>query len=253
MPTLKLPSVTVCAASSVNINATIDALLVCADQIDFAECLFFTDANVLPPDPIRTIPVARLASGADYSDFILHRLINHVRTTHCLIVQWDGFVLDAGRWDARFLDYDYIGAPWPQFPDAGNVGNGGFSLRSVRLLQACQDPRFRDGHPEDVAICRSNRRLLEEEYGIRFADRSVAEKFAFERTPPRPSFGFHGVFNIAPLFGVARMEALYASLDERSSVFRDYWRLLRQLAWRSGGTRLMGQLSWDRFRAMLPD
>ena len=37
---------------------------------------------------------------------------------------------------------DYIGAPWPHFRDGHNVGNGGFSLRSRRLLEACRELPF---------------------------------------------------------------------------------------------------------------
>ena len=139
---------TLCAASSVNIDATVEALRASADQIDFAECLLFTDADVSLPDGIRNIPARRFNSGRDYSHFLLEGLVDHVRTPHCLIVQWDGFVLDAGRWNPAFLDYDYIGAPWPQFHDGHDVGNGGFSLRSARLLQACRDSGSRLSIPK---------------------------------------------------------------------------------------------------------
>ena len=53
-----------------------------------------------------------------------------------LIIQHDGFILNHKAWDNEFLNYDYIGAPvyW-----MGNklieVGNGGFSLRSKKLLK----------------------------------------------------------------------------------------------------------------------
>src|SRR6185503_18873241 len=116
-------------------------------------------------------------------------------------VQWDGFVIDAGSWREQFLEFDYIGAPWLQFADGYDVGNGGFSLRSRRLLEACAGADFIPSHPEDVAICRTNRPMLEKMHGIRFADAQLAETFAFERTAPRPSFGFHGAFNLAPTVG----------------------------------------------------
>lgn len=243
---------TLCAASSVNIDATVEALRASADQIDFAECLLFTDADVSLPDGIRNIPARRFNSGRDYSHFLLEGLVDHVRTPHCLIVQWDGFVLDAGRWNPAFLDYDYIGAPWPQFHDGHDVGNGGFSLRSARLLQACRDVRFKVVHPEDVAICRTNRLLLENEHGIRFADRQVAERFAFERTTPRTRpFGFHGVFNMISMLGVERFREIYGILDDRQTVFRDYALLMRQLRSSRRGTRLGSRILWDWLRAGL--
>jgi hypothetical protein len=252
MPRLELPSVTLCAASSVNIDATVEAIRASADRIDFAECLLFTDAAVSAPAGTRVIPVPRLASGRDYSQFLLHGLVNHIRTPHCLVVQWDGFVLDPGCWDPAFLDYDYVGAPWPQFRDDRDVGNGGFSLRSMKLLQACQDPAFVDGHPEDVAICRTNRELLEQEYGIRFANRDVAGRFAFERTTPlHPTFGFHGVFNMIAVLGIDRFRTLYGMLDDRQTVFRDCALLVRQLKSIRSGKRFGLRIWWDRLRAGL--
>jgi hypothetical protein len=66
-------------------------------------------------------------------------------------------VFDAARWRDAFLEYDYIGASWLQFDD----GNGGFSLRTRRLMELCRDPAFVPVHPEDLAIGRTNRAWLE--------------------------------------------------------------------------------------------
>lgn len=143
---------------------------------------------------IRHIPPFRNVD--EYSRFILTSLVDHIETSHALLVQWDGFALDAGAWDDAFLEYDYIGAPWPQFAAPFNVGNGGFSLRSRRLMEALRDPRLTLHGPEDVCICRTNRALLEDHYGLRFAPFEVAARFAYERGPlPSATFGFHGLFN----------------------------------------------------------
>jgi hypothetical protein len=233
-----LSNVTLCAATSVNVSATVEALRRSAEQATFARCLLFTDATIADlPAGIELVPIARLGSSADYSAFVLTGLADHVSTPHCLIIQWDGFVIDAGQWDRGFLDFDYIGAPWPQFPHGGNVGNGGFSLRSRRLLEACRDPAFKPGHPEDVAICRTNRARLEQR-GIRFADQETAARFAFERTVNEgPTFGFHGIFNMVSALGVDRFWEIYSTLDDRRTAFADYWRLMRQL----GGKGALGR------------
>ena len=174
MKRLSLPTVTLCAATSVNVTATIMALTRCLDLIDFADCLLFGVPRDSETDRrIRCMDVPILESGADYSNFILHELVSYVTSSHVLIIQWDGFVLDELRWDERFLSYDYIGAPWPQFRDGHDVGNGGFSIRSRRLMEACNDARFVSQHPEDVAICRTNRNLLEAK-GIVFAEKALA-------------------------------------------------------------------------------
>lgn len=254
MKRIALPMVTLCAATSVNLPATISALRECLHKVAFAECLLFTDAAVdASHADIRVVPIAPLGSADDYSEFILRGLVDHVQTSHCLVIQWDGFVLDADQWDSGFLDVDYIGAPWPQFDDGHDVGNGGFSLRSRRLLEACRDPRFRGGQAEDVAICRANRKLLEEEHGLRFADRATAERFAFERSAPSGStFGFHGVFNMIPAVGPERFWDLYGGLDDTTTAFVDYRVLMGQLGlgrhalWRR--TRLTAQIIQHLFR-----
>ncbi len=83
---------------------------------------------------------------------MLRDLASHVETSHALCIQWDGYVLRGQAWDPAFLTYDYIGAPWPHFSDGHNVGNGGFSLRSRRLLEACRQLPFDGQTAEDVVI-----------------------------------------------------------------------------------------------------
>jgi len=78
------------------------------------------------------------------------------------------------------------------------VGNGGFSLRSKRLLQTVAQPWFQllPGAAEDDLICRNYRPILEQQHQIRFAPPQLAERFAYERgIPAAPTFGFHGMFN----------------------------------------------------------
>ena len=231
MPKLTLPTVTLCAAASVNVRATIEALRRCLRQVDFAQALLLTDADIADAErSIRIVRIEHLRSARDYSFFILKRLHKHIDTEHCLLVQWDGFVIDAQAWTPKFFAFDYIGAPWPQFGRGRNVGNGGFSLRTRKLLQACADDRFRASHPEDLAICHANRSFLEDEYDIRFADETIAHQFAFERIPAAaPTFGFHGVFNLVPILGRDAFWDLYRQLDDRGTIRPDYRLLMKQL------------------------
>ena len=130
----------------------------------------------------------------DYSDLLLTGLCQCVFGTHVLIIQWDSFILHPELWTNDFLQYDYIGAVWPHHPNTP-VGNGGFSLRSVKLLEVLESPRITKRHPEDFCICADNRVILEREFDIRFAPTNVAEQFAVERSDWHPAFGFHGFFN----------------------------------------------------------
>ena len=118
-------------------------------------------------------------------------------------------------WDPAFLDCDYIGAAWHWHDDGMRVGNGGFSLRSRRLLDALQDPRIGLGGAEDETICRTFRPLLEREYGIRFADEPLADRFSFEAAyPVGKPFGFHGLFNFCRVVPPAELAALPAAFSD---------------------------------------
>jgi Protein of unknown function (DUF5672) len=243
---LALPQVTLCAATSVNVEATFRALEASLGQVDFADCLLFTDSPVQPRHPaIRVVPIQRLVSAQAYSEFLFKHLADHVATSHCLVVQWDGHVLDAGRWDAAFLNHDFIGASWPHFRDGHNVGNGGFSLRSRRLLQMCQSPRFRVAHPEDITIGRTHRAWLES-HGLRFASSALADRFSAERAgDPLNSFGYHGVWHMPRVLGMESFWEIYRTLDERSTIRHDVSAMLRQVGEGSGGTGRALQLLSD--------
>jgi len=247
-PRLQLPQVTLCAVSSVNIAATLRALEVSRAHIDFAACKFFTDAAVPDSADVTVVPVPHLASATAYSNFMLRDLVDHIDTSHCLIVQWDGHVLDTGRWQPAFLDHDFIGASWPQFSDGHDVGNGGFSLRSRRLMQACRSADFRVSHPEDVAIGRTNRSWLEER-GLRFAPRALADGFSAERAgDPQRSFGYHGVWHMPHVVGDAAFWDIYAGLDDRSTVGVDLAALVRCVAKGPGGVGKALRLTVDAAR-----
>jgi hypothetical protein len=141
----------------------------------------------------------------DYSDLLLTGLRQYITGSHVLIIQWDSFILHPELWADEFLQYDYIGAVWPHHPDTP-VGNGGFSLRSVKLLEALESPTITKRHPEDFCICVDNKATLENQFGIRFAPTNVAEQFAVERSEWHPAFGFHGFFNFYRALGDAELE-----------------------------------------------
>jgi hypothetical protein len=137
----------------------------------------------------------------EYAKVMLKGVYEHVDTNHALYVQWDGMANDKSKWDNIYQSFDYIGAPWPWQPDGLNVGNGGFSLRSRRLLEVCaSDSRINltSDTPiaEDNVIGINNRQYLETKYNIQFADTNSAKKFSYELGEFRDSFGFHGLWNV---------------------------------------------------------
>jgi hypothetical protein len=249
-PRLDLPQVTLVAVTSVNVAATVVALERSMAQVAFGAVKLIADhaPEALPPG-IEWVKIAPLASASAYSSFVLERLADYVETSHCLLVQWDGHVLDGERWRPEFLDCDYVGASWPQFDDGHDVGNGGFSLRSRVLLEACRSPGFRPSHPEDLAIGRDNRAWLEAQ-GLRFASRAIADAFSAERrSDPAMSFGYHGIWHMPRLLGREAFWDIYSKLDERTSARHDFRSLLWQLALGRGGIGRAVMLIRDQLRA----
>jgi hypothetical protein len=142
----------------------------------------------------------------EYNQFCLAELYRYIQTSHCLTIQSDSYIANAGTWEDGWLQYDYIGAPWPPGHSGTEyrVGNSGFCLRSRALLEATSvlpndayvwrgkvKPSCRD----DVITCVMYRPHLEG-LGLRFAPVDVAARFAFENpTPEAPTldgqFGVH--------------------------------------------------------------
>jgi hypothetical protein len=165
------------------------------------------------------------------------------------VVQWDGFITDPTRWDPRFLEYDYIGAPWPDQDPA--VGNGGFSLRSRRLVDALAAMDTPEVHPEDHRICQLYRPQLEADFGIRFAPVELAARFSWETgEPPGPSFGFHAFFNFHRVLDEGELLAYFDLCDTGILYSVPARRLLKQL-YRTGMHRAADRLHALRMQGPL--
>lgn len=159
-----------------------------------------------------------------YNIFLLKNLADHINTEHIINIHYDGFCVNKQYWSDEFLEYDYIGSPtykdWAPLaaslkshdlydlaPNTWYNGGGGFTLRSKKLLKALQDARIDTTlsnknfeRCEDATISIKFRKLLEDEYKIKFAPMDVSLKWCTELLTGLPfSFGFHGWTNI-PLF-----------------------------------------------------
>lgn len=160
-------------------------------EILFPKCprIFFSSDSSIKPSAMR-IDMAKLSGMGDWNYFVNYMVPNHIRTDFAMSVHDDGFPICPELWEDRFLEYDYIGAPWPD----GVVGNGGFNIESKKLLElklkisAAGAKRV----ASDEWICRKHRRWLERQ-GIRFAPANVALRFSTELVGrDLYSFGFHG-------------------------------------------------------------
>ena len=233
-PTLNLSSVTLLAVDTRAPGMALRALEHSARHARFARCLLLSHGKAIAalPPGIEWVDIGPIASAAAYSTFMLGGLLPYVDTPHVLVVQWDGFVIDAAAWDPSFLDSDYLGAPWGKAPQGHRVGNGGFSLRSRRLLQVLQQPLLQAQwhHPEDICIAQTLRGPLETQHGIRFGTLAQAQRFAFENeTPTAPCFGFHGAFNLHRVLTPAELAATLVELPDSLVVSRDGFKTARAL------------------------
>jgi hypothetical protein len=187
-------------------------------HIDPKEIVIISDREILPG--ARHVIRPPVANIAEYAGIMLNGVGEHVNTDHALYVQWDGIAHDQAQWTDDFLNYDYVGAVWPWEPATRNVGNGGFSLRSKRLLDICAtDHQIRlteqDSVAEDKIIGNIKRDYLEQTHNIKFAPETLAKQFSFELGNYVPSFGFHGLWNVFHFMSDADMDYYVERIDYR--------------------------------------
>jgi hypothetical protein len=210
---LNLNNITLVSVSSVNIERTITALKHSMKGILFGDVILLTDKDVSSND-IKIVKIEPI-DYIGYSHFIIYELYKYVNTEFVLIIQEDGFVVNPDKWNYKFLDYDYLGAPFPipnntdkisyrdPFGNLQRVGNGGFSLRSKKILELPTKlnlewkPYF-GYYNEDGFFAVHNKHIFEEN-GCKFPSPDIAANFSIEYQTPETigikSFGFHGKHN----------------------------------------------------------
>lgn len=250
---LSLPDVTLVCVDTRTPKQALEAMHRCMSRVDFGRAIFFGN-EIEEPDAdyligIDWVGIPALRTIGEYSRFVLLGLLPHVHTSHCLIVQWDGFVVDASMWRDDFLSMDYIGSPWYRKGQIIGVGNGGFSLRSRRLLEALSQLPCDGDDAEDDVICKHLRQELVERFGVQFAPADVAAQFGIEQGPWRPTFGFHGIEHFAWAFSEAGLEDWLNTAPDELILHRHTRKLVksliaarhRRLAWRLNAMRARKQ------------
>ena len=158
----------------------------------------FENVKLLSPYNLKSKEWKRIKPMKDremYCKFVIKELHKFVDTSHFLLFQNDGWILNPDAWDDDFLNYDYIGAPWhwDEYPQ----GNGGFTLRSKSFMEECSRIIINQYEPEDLVICTKYKPYLEKK-GFKFAPREVAERFSLEKNARytdkwNGQFGFHDI------------------------------------------------------------
>lgn len=203
---VEVPSISLVSVACTKVTETIEAMKKCQSGMEFGRAILFTHEDV-EAEGIDVVKIDQL-DYKGYNEFVAMKLWQYIGTEYVLLVQNDGYITDFSKWTDDFFRYDYIGAPWPLPTDdfsyktksgqVVRVGNGGFSLRSLRLLKAptILDLEFTDNGSgywhEDGFLCVHSRDELEA-YGIKFAPVEVAAQFSTELQVPETvkSFGGH--------------------------------------------------------------
>lgn len=225
-------SISITCVDALNYYPTIKALKSTLNCVDVDKVYWFSDI----PYPSRLdidvqwIEIDRFKKYTEEYNYILLKLCpKFVETDYNIIIHSDGYAVNKDAWTDEFLNYDYIGAQWT-WHENKKVGNGGFSLRSKKLYEALIDlnvpwkldqfdssiqsdstkyviDTFHDKViPEDNIICRIYRKILENEYSVKFATEDVADRFSIEHNLSSSwlgkSLGFHGKHGVARHYNV---------------------------------------------------
>ena len=104
-----MKEITIVAASDLYINETINALKVSSELLNPYKTIFFTSHSYLKSKKKENIifqKIKPLRSKSDYSNFIIFELYKYIKTSHVLIVQWDGFIINPKKWKKNFILFE---------------------------------------------------------------------------------------------------------------------------------------------------
>ena len=199
-----MKNITIVAIDSLNYKLTEWAIRQTKKILPDSPVMVISDKNFYKGDKQDIYVPCDPFNRYTHSVICLQGPIQHLETDYALYIQYDGFPVDKTAWTDEFLEYDYIGAPWPFHAEGQQVGNGGFSLRSRKLMELAKDlePHYDRGHDsfwlEDGMIGIHYRPYLESQ-GVRFAPVELAHRFSHEHPfgQRHKSFGFHDKANLA--------------------------------------------------------
>lgn len=191
---LKLPKVTLCAVGSEKYRDQQQKIL------DYSSAYIEFGA-------IKNI-IADIPNIDEWNRFIVYELGDYIDTEYAILVHPDGGIGNPFAWDNKWLEYDFIGSPFPlptddfSYRDVNGViqrvGNS-VSLRSKKLLQlpkkiGMEWKPFHGFYNEDGFVS-VNMRHVFEEHGCKFAPFEEAVKFGMETPLPehegKVPFVFH--------------------------------------------------------------
>jgi hypothetical protein len=186
------------------LEPTLKALIYSKNLTGIKNAQLLSNKKFYHPE-VECILIREIKDLIDYNYFVFKEYFKYIKTDFMLNIHDDGFVINPESWADDFLEYDYIGALWPHnFYEDKRCGNGGFSLRSKKLLYTlAKDCPFIEGINEDLLIGREYRDTILAKNNITFPPETLAAKFSIEwpveEAPGQDpmllntvkSFGFH--------------------------------------------------------------
>ncbi len=207
---LELPTVTLLAVATKDgdVEKTVEALKYSMRGVKFASAKLvshYRPDNL--PDDIEYEFIPKMKSIDEWNYHMVYNAWRHFDTEYMFLAHSDGFVVHPESWKKEFLEYDYLGAPWPVVPphytnpatkEVVRVGNS-VGLRSRKLMKLPYEINmpwgsFEGKTNEDTFICVLNKHIFEK-HGMEFAPLSVAKYFGHEAMLPETEgikpFAFH--------------------------------------------------------------
>lgn len=198
MEKLKLPNVTLIALSGIDYQTkeNLEAIKKSCEGIEWGAVKYVQQGDIVDIN--------------SWNKAVIYDLHNYIDTDFAMFIHGDGYIINSDAWRDEFLNYDYIGAPWPLPKDDYSyltpkgelvrVGNS-VSLRSKRLLTlpshlGLEWRSYYGNTNEDGFLCVHNRDILKE-CGMKFAPLDVAKYFSKEHEIPEnvglKTFAFHSL------------------------------------------------------------
>lgn len=194
-----LSNVELISVNCVKPEESVKALLFSSKSLLFKKIKLF--AHYRPdnlPANIEFIQIEK-QTHSSMNHFMLFELPKYVEEEFILSIHDDGFIINPHLWTDTFLEYDYVGAPWPieaGWCPVNRVGNGGFVLKSNRFMQL-ESLLPPTGQNNDVYVTNTCYDYFIQN-GCKYAPIEVAMRFSLESYIPECEydldkvFGFHG-------------------------------------------------------------
>ncbi len=218
-PRLELPTVTVVCVDGVDAHRGAAVLERCQKLCRFGAVKLLTHLPVDYPHRVEILP---LTSIIMYSIFMLKRLHEFIDTSHMLVVQHDGWVLNPEAWDPAWLGYDYVAPLYTQYP---HVGSGGFSLRTRAMMRHVSQ-LLPDWDPTPEGTAQLQERLGSYEDGvISFVLHAALQGAGFRLAPPMAGARFAQAGNRDPAYQVARpfgFHGMWSEVDHVAGLVKPF-------------------------------